>query len=46
LFIKIGLIILDIGGPKSMANLIEFETYLVEELEKKFEVAFEEKFDA
>ncbi len=29
-----------------MANLIEFETYLVEELEKKFEVTFEEKFDA
>jgi hypothetical protein len=37
---------LDKGGPKSMANLIEFETYLVEELEKKFEGTFEEKFDA
>jgi hypothetical protein len=38
--------ILDKGGPKSMADFIEFETYLVEELEKEFEVAFEEKFDA
>jgi hypothetical protein len=28
-----------------MADLIELETYLVEELEKKFEGAFEEKFD-
>jgi hypothetical protein len=38
--------ILDKGGPKSMVDLIEFETYSVEELEKKFEGAFEEKFDA
>jgi hypothetical protein len=26
--------ILDKGGPKSVVDLIEFETYLVEELEK------------
>jgi hypothetical protein len=38
--------ILDKGGPKSMVNLIKFETNLVEELEKKFEGTFEEKFDA
>jgi hypothetical protein len=38
--------ILNKGGPKSMADLIELETYLVEELEKEFEGAFEEKFDA
>jgi hypothetical protein len=37
--------ILHKGGPKSMADLIEFETYLVEKLEKEFEGAFEEKFD-
>jgi hypothetical protein len=29
-----------------MAYLIEFETYLVEELEIFFEGAFEKKFDA
>jgi hypothetical protein len=28
------LMTLDKGGPKSMADFIEFETYLVEELEK------------
>jgi hypothetical protein len=38
--------ILDKGGPKNMVDLIKFETNLVEELEKKFEGAFEEKFDA
>jgi len=35
--------ILDKGGPKSMADLVEFETDLVEE---SVEGAFEEKFDA
>ncbi len=29
-----------------MADLVEFETDLVEESEKEFEGAFEEKFDA
>jgi hypothetical protein len=29
--------ILDKGGPTSVADLIEFETYLVEELEKEFQ---------
>jgi hypothetical protein len=38
--------ILDKGGPRSVADLIEFETSLVEDLEKEFEKAFEEKFDA
>ncbi len=40
------LMILDKGGPNNMVDFIEFETNLVEELEKEFEGAFEEKFDA
>jgi hypothetical protein len=40
------LMILDTSGPKNMADFIKFETNLVEELEKEFEGAFDEKFDA